>query len=238
MTAQAQLVLDARAATGRSVQVIKPFMHSSTRPQAFSANSLGKVTPSLLRPDSRSLSHCCPDSPPRPSCSLPNRAAVPVPITFSSSPLTVGRFSYSAYVSNVHASQDPEPVRSLGATPSAPPHPRFPSPELEYGTSSHSEAKDGMRSAGGRPDLQVKTPSPSPNKSESDLDKLRVGPRSAALPLPAADSAETFGGSLTSALGFWIPLKGFASAIICSGPWFPAVLQLVSSVRKVFFGGS
>ncbi len=44
MTAQAQLVLDARAATGRSVQVIKPFMHSSTQPQAFSANSLGKVT--------------------------------------------------------------------------------------------------------------------------------------------------------------------------------------------------
>lgn len=34
MTAQAQLVLDARAATGRSVQVIKPFMHSSTRLQA------------------------------------------------------------------------------------------------------------------------------------------------------------------------------------------------------------
>lgn len=52
MTAQAQLVLDARAATGRSVQVIKPFMHSSTRPQAFSANSLGKVTLSLLLLDS------------------------------------------------------------------------------------------------------------------------------------------------------------------------------------------
>lgn len=45
MTAQAQLVLDARAATGRSVQVIKPFMHSSTHPQAFYINSLCKVTP-------------------------------------------------------------------------------------------------------------------------------------------------------------------------------------------------
>lgn len=45
MTAQAQLVLDARAATGRSVQVIKPFMHSSTHPQAFHINSLCKVTP-------------------------------------------------------------------------------------------------------------------------------------------------------------------------------------------------
>lgn len=44
MTAQAQLVLDARAATGRSVQVIKPFMHSSPHPQASYANSLGKVT--------------------------------------------------------------------------------------------------------------------------------------------------------------------------------------------------
>lgn len=45
MTAQAQLVLNARAATGRSVQVIKPFMHSSTHPQAFYINSLCKVTP-------------------------------------------------------------------------------------------------------------------------------------------------------------------------------------------------
>lgn len=45
MTAQAQLVLDARAATGRSVQVIKPFMHPSTHPQAFYINSLCKVTP-------------------------------------------------------------------------------------------------------------------------------------------------------------------------------------------------
>lgn len=44
MTAQAQLVLDARAATGRSVQVIKPFMHSSTHPQALCASRLGKVT--------------------------------------------------------------------------------------------------------------------------------------------------------------------------------------------------
>lgn len=44
MTAQAQLVLDSRAATGRSVQVIKPFMHSSTHPQAFYVNSLCKVT--------------------------------------------------------------------------------------------------------------------------------------------------------------------------------------------------
>ena len=44
MTAQAQLVLDARAAAGRSVQVIKPFMHSSTHPQAFYANSRGEVT--------------------------------------------------------------------------------------------------------------------------------------------------------------------------------------------------
>lgn len=45
MTAQAQLALDARAATGRSVQVIKPFMHSSTHPQAFYASSLGEATP-------------------------------------------------------------------------------------------------------------------------------------------------------------------------------------------------
>lgn len=67
MTAQAQLVLDARAATGRSVQVIKPFMHSSTRPQAFSANSLGKVTLSLLLLDSWSLSLRCLRSPPLPS---------------------------------------------------------------------------------------------------------------------------------------------------------------------------
>lgn len=44
MTAQAQLVLDARAAAGRSVQVIKPFMHSSTQPQASYANSRGEVT--------------------------------------------------------------------------------------------------------------------------------------------------------------------------------------------------
>lgn len=51
MTAQAQLVLDARAATGRSVQVIKPFMHSSTHPQAFYINSLCKVTP---------VHHCTP----------------------------------------------------------------------------------------------------------------------------------------------------------------------------------
>lgn len=45
MTAQAQLVLDARAATGRTGQVIKPFMHSSTHPQAFYISSLCKVTP-------------------------------------------------------------------------------------------------------------------------------------------------------------------------------------------------
>lgn len=44
MTAQAQLVLDARAAMGRSVQVIKPFKHSSTHPQAFYANSLDELT--------------------------------------------------------------------------------------------------------------------------------------------------------------------------------------------------
>lgn len=44
MTAQVQLVLDARAATGRSVQVIKPFMHSSSHPQALCASSLGNVT--------------------------------------------------------------------------------------------------------------------------------------------------------------------------------------------------
>lgn len=45
MTAQAQLVLDAKVATGRSVQVIKPFMHSSTHLSAFYVNSLCKVTP-------------------------------------------------------------------------------------------------------------------------------------------------------------------------------------------------
>lgn len=44
MTAQAQLVLDAKAAMGRSVQVIKPFKHSSTHPQAFYANSLDELT--------------------------------------------------------------------------------------------------------------------------------------------------------------------------------------------------
>lgn len=44
MTAQAQLVLDARAAMGRSVQVIKPFKHSSTHPQAFYANSPDELT--------------------------------------------------------------------------------------------------------------------------------------------------------------------------------------------------
>ena len=65
MTAQAQLVLDARAATGRSVQVIKPFMHSSTRPQAFSASILSKVTLLLLLLDSRS--YCCFCSPSLPS---------------------------------------------------------------------------------------------------------------------------------------------------------------------------
>lgn len=48
MTAQAQLVLDARAATGRSAQVIKPCMHRSNRPEAFSADRMGKVTLALL----------------------------------------------------------------------------------------------------------------------------------------------------------------------------------------------
>lgn len=56
MTAQAQLVLDARAATGRSVQVIKPFMHSSAHPQAFYASSLYKVT---------TVYHCCCRTPDR-----------------------------------------------------------------------------------------------------------------------------------------------------------------------------
>lgn len=43
MTARGQLVLDVMAATGRSVQVIKPFMHSSTRLQAPYADSRAKV---------------------------------------------------------------------------------------------------------------------------------------------------------------------------------------------------
>lgn len=106
-------------------------------------------------------------------------------------------------------------------------------PQSSRITSSHSEAKEGMRSMDGCPELQLETgplrparfPSSSlsgdANKSESDLDKLRVSPRSAGLTLTAAadaDSAETSLESLMSAFGFWITLTQLASAIILELP--------------------
>ncbi|MED6257960.1 hypothetical protein ATANTOWER_001054 [Ataeniobius toweri] len=163
MTAHAQLVLDARAATGRSVQVIKPFMHSSTRPQAFSADSLATHSK--------------------------------VPFSLTSTPYCL-----------------------------------FPQPKSLCITSSHSDAKEGMRSIDGFPELQLATdplrfarpPSSSPtgddNKSESDFDKLRSSPRSAGLTLiTVADSDETLLPSGTSVFGFCITLvvlSGMQSAIV------------------------
>lgn len=73
MTAQAQLVSEAGAAAGRSEQVIKPFMHSSTHPQAFYANSLGKVT-TVYRCFCRTLIALIPP-PCSPSSFLPSSAS-------------------------------------------------------------------------------------------------------------------------------------------------------------------
>lgn len=71
MTAQAQLVLDARAAVGRSVQVIKPFKHSSTHRHSMPAawmNLLQSITASV---GPWSLSGCCPLRLPFPPAPLP-----------------------------------------------------------------------------------------------------------------------------------------------------------------------
>lgn len=97
-------------------------------------------------------------------------------------------------------------------------------------TSSHSEANDGMRSMRW-PERQLDTdplrpaspPSSSPpkgdaNKSESDLDKLRISPRSAGLALTAATdvgSVETSLGLSMSASRSWITVAScLHSAIV------------------------
>lgn len=105
----------------------------------------------------------------------------------------------------------------------------------------------------GCPELQLDTdplrparppPSSSPggdaNKSESDLDKLRISPRSEGLTLTAAtaaDSAETSHVSLLSVFpGSWITLASWmlSAIVMCQKrtAQFPAEIQNCSSVKK------
>lgn len=148
-------------------------------------------------------------------------AALPAPITFffSTNPLllllSAFLYSHTFTLANTRSLMD---INTLGLkacpclnTESATPSVVFTlllvsHPRSSSITSSHSEAKEGMRSMDGCPELQLdtktlwppRTPSSSPcgdaNKSESDLDKPRISPRSAGLTLTAtadADSAET-----------------------------------------------
>lgn len=201
MTAQAQLVSEAGTATGRSEQVIKPFMHSSTHPQALCADR-GEVT---------TVYHCFCWTlialillPCSPSSFLPPSA----PNVFLSSSLIL---SYIAQqppprtfaLANTLLRKD---INTLHLKACVTPSllctlPLVSLPERAIITSSHSEAKEGMRSLDGCPALQLDTdplrparpPSSSPsgdaNKSESDLDKLRIIPRSAGLTLNAAETS-------------------------------------------------
>lgn len=114
-----------------------------------------------------------------------------------------------------------------------------------------------MHSMDGCPELQLYTdplqlarplsssPSGDANKSESDLDKLRISPRFAGLTLitaAGADSAESSLRPCTSAFVFWIALVGLASwvnsaivlelLIAAKGLRFPAVFWLVQSVQR------
>ena len=244
MTAQAQLVLDARAATGRSVQVIKPFMHSSTRPQAVSADSLGEVTLSLLLLDSWSLS-CCfspflpsflpsllPSLSPFPWNELPHPLPFFFFLLFHANPQLLSSFLTHSHALAHSLLRTWKPRPCLHSESTTPPAlctlPLVSHPRSASITSSHSEAKEGMRSMDGRPELQLDTdplrparpPSSSPsgdaNKSESDLDKLRISPRSAGLTLTDTADAGSLLESLLSAFGFWINLAGLASGVLCA----------------------
>lgn len=211
MTAQDQLVLDARAATGRSVQVIKPFMHSSTHPQAFCASRLGKAT-IVYYCFCWTLISLLPSFLPVLSCIRCLSFFLINPWLYL---LSASLFSNTFTLANTLTSKDSAtldlkvcPTPSVLCT-----LPLVSHPQRVSITSSHSEAKEGMRSMDGCPDLQLDTdplrpvrpPSSSPsgdaNKSESDLDKLRVRPRSAGLALNAATGADTSLESLLSALG-------------------------------------
>lgn len=240
MTAQAQLVLDARAATGRSVQVIKPFMHSSSRLQAFSADSRGKVTLSMFLLDSWSCFY--PHAPlSSPSFLLFTNVLLP----FFPLPQLSHHSHYfppSFTLCNSVSLQDITTLHS--ATPFYMP------PWCCSITSSHSDAKEGMRSMDGCPDLQLNTDplrfakprSSSPlgdaNRSESDFDRLRVSPRSAGLTLSgAADAAETLPKSCMSALDFWFSLvelgSGTLSAIVLELHVAPPWSSVSCSIPKV-----
>lgn len=241
MTAQAQLVLDARAATGRSVQVIKPFMHSSTHPQAFCASRLGKVT-AVYHCFCWTLISLLPSFLSVLSCTRCLSFFLINPRLYL---LSASLFSHTFTLANTLTSEDSAThyLKVCTAPSVLCTLPLVSHPQRVSITSSHSEAKEGMRSMDGCPDLQLDTdplrparpPSSSPsgdaNKSESDLDKLRVRPRSAGLALKAATGAETSLESLVSAFGLWSTLAGLPS-----GAQSAIVLELPSAARGPQFG--
>lgn len=159
--------------------------------------------------------------------------------------LSASLFSYTFTLANTLTSKDSTTLYlKVCTTPSVLcTLPLVSHPQRVSITSSHSEAKEGMRSMDGCPDLQLDTdplrparpPSSSPsgdaNKSESDLDRLRVRPRSAGLALKAATGAETSLEPLASASGLWS-----TSAELASGAQSAIVVELPSAARAPQFG--